>query len=260
MRVWTVANQKGGVGKTTVAVSLAGLLAQKGHPTLLVDLDPHGSMTTYFGYDPETIEPTLYDLFRGGRTPDPDELARPTAVDGLFVLPASTALATLDRQLGSRQGMGLVIRRALQAMEGRFAYTLLDCPPTLGVLMVNALAACHHLIVPVQTEFLALKGLDRMVHTLNMIQRSRKHALPYTVVPTLYDKRTKAANETLQELHGRYGARVWEGAIPIDNQFREASRQGLPLTVAQPWSRGSNACRRLLEHLQSVDGVTQGGR
>lgn len=254
MRIWTVANQKGGVGKTTTVVSLGGLLAHKGHPTLLLDLDPHGSMTSYFGYDPETVEPTLYDLFRGGQPPDPDELARPTSTEGLFVLPASTALATLDRQLGSRQGMGLVIRRAMQAMAGRFHYTILDCPPMLGVLMVNALAACHHLIIPVQTEFLALKGLDRMVHTLNMIEKSRHHGLSYTIVPTLYDKRTKAAGEALHELYARYGDQVWDGAIPIDNQFREASRAGQPLTAMHPWSRGSTAFRKLLEHLQEVDG------
>ncbi len=254
MRIWTVANQKGGVGKTTVAVSLGGLLAQRRRPTLLVDLDPHGSLTSYFGYDPETVEPTLYDLFRGGgRTPPASKMIQETSVEGLYLLPASTALATLDRQLGSRHGMGLVIRRGLNSVADRFDYTMLDCPPMLGVLMVNALAACHQLLVPVQTEFLALKGLDRMVHTLEMIQRSRSRDLPYTIVPTLYDKRTRAAIEALKDLRQRYGERVWSGAIPVDTQFREASRQGLPLTVAQPWSRGSMAFRKLLDYLQERD-------
>ncbi len=250
MRIWTVANQKGGVGKTTVVTSLAGLLAQRGASTLVVDLDPHGSLTSYFGYDPEEVEPNLYELFRHqGRSIDPDAMSVPTAVEGLHLLPASTSLATLDRQLGSRKGMGLVIRRGLSAMAHRFDYTLLDCPPMLGVLMVNALAACDRLIVPVQTEFLALKGLERMVHTLEMIERSRPRALPYTIVPTLYDRRTRAATRALEELQQRHGERVWPGAIPVDTQFREASREGLPLTVMQPWCRGSLAFRKLLEHL-----------
>lgn len=253
MRIWTVANQKGGVGKTTVVTSLAGLLAQRGHSVLMVDLDPHGSLTSYFGYDPETIEPNLYELFRGqGRGGDPQRMTVATAVQGLHLLPASTSLATLDRQLGSRKGMGLVIRRGLSAMADRFTYTLLDCPPMLGVLMVNALAACDHLVVPVQTEFLALKGLERMIHTLEMIDRSRARPLPYTIVPTLYDQRTRAATQALEELRQRHQGRIWPGAIPVDTQFREASREGLPLTVLQPWCRGSLAFRKLLEHLNEA--------
>ncbi len=250
MKVWAVANQKGGVGKTTTTTSLAGLLAQRGHSTLVVDLDPHGSLTSYFGFDPETIEPSAYDLFaRAAQGSSDTIMLRPTAVKNLSLLPASTALATLDRQLGARSGMGLVVRRALQALSGRFEYALIDCPPMLGVLMVNALAACDRLLVPVQTEYLALKGLERMVHTLEMIQRSRSQPLPYTIVPTLFDRRTRASVESLEELRQRYPAQIWSEAIPVDTQFRDASRQGLPLTVVHPWSRGSQAYRRLLDEV-----------
>ncbi|MBK1735690.1 cobalamin biosynthesis protein CobQ [Halorhodospira abdelmalekii] len=250
MRIWTVANQKGGVGKTTLVTALSGLLAQRGHSVLMADLDPHGSLTSYFGYDPDGVEPNLYDLFRHPERPPPREVVHPTAVDGLYLLPASTALATLDRQLGTRKGMGLVLRRGLQTLAAdRFEYTLLDCPPMLGVLMINALAACNRLVIPVQTEFLALKGLERMVHTLEMMQRSRTRPLPYTIVPTLYDRRTRAAQRALEELRQRYGRHIWGGAIPVDTQFREASRDGLPLTVQLPWSRGSIAVRKLLDVL-----------
>ncbi|BAU58827.1 chromosome (plasmid) partitioning protein ParA [Halorhodospira halochloris] len=253
MRIWTVANQKGGVGKTTVVTSLAGLLAQRGRSVLMVDLDPHGSLSSYFGFDPDSVEPNLYGLFQNpSRTADP-QIAHPTGVDGLYLMPASTALATLDRQFGNRKGMGLVIKRAVTSMADRFEHTILDCPPMLGVLMVNALAACHRLVIPVQTEFLALKGLERMVGTIDMINRSRSNQLPYTIVPTLYDRRTRAANRALEEVRQRYTDKVWGGAIPIDTQFREASRDGLPLTVSLPWSRGSIAIRKLLEHLLVQD-------
>lgn len=249
MRVWAVANQKGGVGKTTTAVNLAGLCANRGYRTLLIDMDPHGSLTSYFGFDPESISPSAYHLFGEQRREQAEAAVRETQVERLSILPASTALATLDRQLGHRPGLGLVIRHTLQDLADRFDYALLDCPPMLGVLMVNALAACDELLVPVQTEFLALKGLERMVNTLNMIQRSRQSPLAWRIVPTMFDRRTRASVDSLEELRASYGEQIWTAAIPIDTQFREASREGLPLTVSQPWSRGSQAYRRLLDDL-----------
>ncbi len=252
MRIWTVANQKGGVGKTTTAVSLGGLLALKRRRCVLVDLDPHGSLTAYFGYDPETVQPSIYDLFdTPGKAPPARALLHDTGVEGLKLIPASTALATLDRQLGSRQGMGLVVQRGLATLEDDFEFAFLDCAPMLGVLMVNALAACGHLLIPVQTEFLALKGLERMIRTLDMVQRSRSRPLPYTIVPTLYDRRTRASVESLKEIRRVYGDKAWEGAIPVDTQFRDASRAGRPLTVMQPWARGSIAYRKLLDTLDT---------
>jgi chromosome partitioning protein len=252
MTVWAIANQKGGVGKTTTAVTLGGWLARTGHDVLLVDLDPHGSMTSYFGLDPESLDRGVYTLFERSvaKEPlDPASAIHPTGFEHLSLLPASTALATLDRQLGSQGGMGLVVARALRETGQRFEHVLIDCPHMMGVLMVNALAACEHLIVPVQTEFLALKGLERMVHSLEMIQRSRKMNLPYTIVPTMFDRRTRAAIESLRQVRERYKEKVWESMIPVDTQFREASKAGVPLSLRAPGSRGARAYQKLLETL-----------
>lgn len=249
MKVWAVANQKGGVGKTTTAVSLGGLLASRGQRTLLIDLDPHGSLTSYFGFNADSVSPSVYDLFEQGGSARASAIVRDVAVDRMSLLPSSTALATLDRQLGARPGMGLVVRDTLRALSHRFDYALLDCPPMVGILMVNALAASDELLVPVQTEFLALKGLERMVRTLSMVQRSRREELNWRIVPTMFDRRTRASVDSLRELRSTYEARIWPDAIPVDTQFREASRKGLPLTVDQPWSRGSQAYRRLLDAL-----------
>jgi len=248
VRIFAVANQKGGVGKTTSTVNLAAPLATMGRPTLLLDLDPHGSLTSYFGYDPDSVAKSSYQLFQS-KNIDFNSLICPTNVSQLDILPANSALATLDRQLGIREGQGLVVVDALNALKNNYAYVFIDCPPVLGVLMVNALAACERLIVPVQAEFLALKGLERMLRTLTMIEQARGRELPFTIVPTMYDKRTKAARESLAILRESYPYNIWDSTIPIDTQFRESSRQGLPLTTTKPKSRGAVAYHQLLKSL-----------
>ncbi|PHS33527.1 MAG: cobalamin biosynthesis protein CobQ [Methylophaga sp.] len=254
MTIWAIANQKGGVGKTTTVVSIAGLLAQQGKPTLILDMDPHGSLTTYFGHDPDTIENSIYSLFqKGGSSPNATlfNSLQKTTIDNLYLLPASTAMATLDRQLGTQGGKGLVIKSNLALLADRFPNILIDCPPMLGVLMINALAACDQLLIPVQTEFLALKGLERMLHTLDMINHARKQGLPYLIVPTMFDRRTRASTQSLRMLREQHNDGVWDGVIPIDTQFRDASKAGIPLPLMNEKSRGSLAYKQLLEHLTS---------
>ncbi len=252
MKVWAVANQKGGVGKTTSSLALAGLLADAGQRVLIVDLDPHGSMTSYFGYDPDNLERSSFDLFlHGGQVPEglPRQLLLGTSHKRVMLLPASTALATLERQSPAKSGLGLVISRSLAQLWNDFDHVLIDSPPLLGVLMVNALAACQQLIVPVQTEFLAVKGLERMVNTLIMINRSRRQALPYLIVPTLFDRRSHASLSTLKLLRGRYGEQMWPAYIPVDTRLHEASRAGQVPSRFDPGSRGVIAYRTLLKTL-----------
>ncbi len=255
MQVWAIANQKGGVGKTTTAVTLAGALSKQGKSVLLVDLDPHGSMSSYFKLDPDSHEPSVYHLFQTPSVPL-HEVIVDTEVDGLKLIHSSTAIATLDRQLGTQEGKGLVIKKALATCDEQFDYCLIDCPPLLGILMVNALAAASKLLVPVQTEFLAIKGLERMLHTLNMILRARKQPLDYMIIPTMFDRRTRAAIESLRQLRERYSEQIWEGVIPVDTKFREASSRGVPLTHIAATSRGAKAYSVLLDKLTLPDGVT----
>ena len=248
MNVWAIANQKGGVGKTTTAITLAGVMHNRGHRVLLIDLDPHGSLTSYFRLDPDDVEPSVYDLFH--KTAEPQSVVRKTGFERISFLPASTALATLDRQLGTKDGMGLMIKKTLDQLKDDFEYVLIDCPPMLGLLMVNALAACDRLLIPVQTEFLALKGLERMVHTIGMIQKARKQNINYTIVPTFYDRRLRASKDSLETLRSTYKDTLWDGFIPIDTLFRDSSRQGIPLSIARPSCRGSRAYSHLLDFLE----------
>lgn len=253
MRVLTVANQKGGVGKTTSSVALAGLAAAQGQRVLLLDLDPHGSLSSYFRQDPDTLALSTFTLFQERSQlsfASVSRLIQTTSLPGLDLMPASTALATLERNtLGD--GMGLVLSKALARIADSYDWVIIDTPPILGVLMINALAACNYLIIPVQTEFLALKGLERMVGTLNMMNKSRRKAPEYTIVPVMYDRRTQASVGSLRTIRNTWMDRVWPGHIPVDTRFRDASRAGLPPHVFDPSSRGVEAYASLLRFLQA---------
>lgn len=252
MNIWTVANQKGGVGKTTTTVTLGGLLAARGYRTLLVDLDPHGSLTSYFGYNPDSIEESVYSLFNRQITKSPMPLAamlRKTGESRLDLLPACAALITLERRTSSMHGMGLVIKNALSDYRTHYHNVIIDCSPALGVLMINALAACDLLLVPVQTEYLAIKGLERMLNTLKMVNLSGSKLNDHIIIPTMYDKRTRASRDSLEYLHSHHGKHLWHGYIPIDTKFREASRLGHPLSSIAPGVKGVSAYESLLSTL-----------
>ena len=252
MHVWSVANQKGGVGKTTSVVSLGALLAERGHRVLVFDLDPQGSLTSYFGLNPDEQQHSGFDLFmHGGKIPD--DVAHNAIVDtsvaGMKMIPASTALATLERNVSQQDGMGLVVSKTLAKLWDDFDYALIDTPPLLGVLLINSLAACKKLLVPVQTEFLALKGLERMVHTIKMVMRSQQRALDYLVIPTMFDRRTHASTQSLKSLRETYEGHIWQTAIPIDTRLRDASREGIAISQLDPEARSARAYRLLLKNL-----------
>ena len=253
MVIWTIANQKGGVGKTTSTITLGGLLAEQGHRVLLVDTDPHASLSYYFGIESEDLELSVFDLFVQVSTKEQIEQSLcPTRYENIDILPATMALATLDRSLGSKGGMGLVLKKAMEQLKDEYDYVLMDCPPVLGVLMVNALAASDRILVPVQTEFLALKGLDRMMKTLDIMQGEQEKPFAYTIIPTMYDKRTRASLQAYRSLQEMYGDKVWSSVIPIDTNFRNASvEQKVPSDYAVS-TRGVYAYKKLLNYLVNL--------
>lgn len=248
MKIWTVANQKGGVGKTTTAVSLAGLLALRRESTLLVDMDPHGSMTCQFGINPDFSEKGVFELFMSGE--DTSQAVVKTRFEQLNLLPASSALATLDRSLSDQQGIGHILKKALQKLRSEYSHIIIDCPPQIGILMVNALAACDHLVIPVQTEFLAVQGLTRIQETVTMVNRIRHKDIEYTIVPTMFDKRTRAAKVSLEMLEKSHAEHLWQDLIPVDTQFRDASLEGMPLSHLSVKAKGVLAYGKLLDYLE----------
>lgn len=253
MRAWAIANQKGGVGKTTTSLCLARGLAAAGHRVLLLDLDPHASLTRAFEVPTDPPPSGTHDLFNGSGA-SLLELARYTDIPDLQLVAAQPALATLERRGATQPGLGLALGRALHAVREVYDYVLMDCPPTLGLLMVNALAAADRLIVPTQTDPLALHGLADMLRTAEMVERSRRRPLPRHVLPTLFDRRTRTGIASLYELQDRYGERVWPYAVPMDTRLRDAAS----LTRAEPPDgRGADAYRRALKWLLETEAGDQ---
>lgn len=249
MQVWAIANQKGGVGKTTTSLLLGRLLAARGQRVLLADLDPHASLTRAFGVPAEPPPPGTLDLFE---TPPKRiaDLARATPIAGLRLLPAQAGMATLERRSATAPGLGLALGQGLAAAAADYDYALLDCPPTLGLLMVNALAAADQLVIPTQTEPLGVHGMEGMLKTAAMIERSRKKPLPSRILPTLFDRRTRACTETLDLLREQHPERTWVQAVPLDTRLRDAAlltHAELAHEITQ--SRGYDAYQRALAWL-----------
>jgi chromosome partitioning protein len=247
-----VANKKGGVGKTTTSVALAVIAAEQGKRVLLIDLDPQGSLTCYFGGDPDHVPISVFTLFQDKSVVCLEsimQLLSPTGFDNVTLLPASTALATLERLAVGKGGLGLVISHTVEKIKDEFDLVIIDSPPVLGVLLINALAACDRLIVPVQTEHLALKGLERMLHTLRMLDQSQHRALRYVIVPTMFDRRTQASVLSLRKIRHQYGMDTWPSKIPIDTRLRDASLAGVPPNLFDPKSNGLVAYHSLYHWL-----------
>lgn len=252
MLVWAIASQKGGVGKTTTVASLSGWLQKEHLRVLVVDTDPHASLTSYLGYEDEKVDHSLFDIYAA------DKITRNlvlksithTKYQGLDLIASSMTLATIDRQLSGKAGVGRILSKSLKLIEDCYDIVLIDCPPVLGALMVNALVSSTLIIVPTQSEFLALKGLQGMVRTFSIMNSADTNtSIEYTIVPTMFDKRTRAANKSLEYMRENYKDKVWGGVIPIDTLFRESSAQRRPLPLMDEGCRGSLAYKTLLVDL-----------
>lgn len=248
MHIWAIANQKGGVGKTTTTLALGRGLAMLGHRVLVIDLDPHASLTRAFDVPLEPPPSGVLELFASPPA-DLSTLARASEVERLDYVCAQTALATLERRSANQPGLGLALQQALARHADQHDHILLDCPPTLGLLMINALAAADRVIVPTQAEPLALHGLASMVRTVDMVERSRRRPLPAWILPTLFDKRTRAGNDTLRQMRDSYGDRVWSDAIPVDTRICNVRALTLATMPNGYAGRGLAAYRRALEWL-----------
>lgn len=251
-RVLAVANQKGGVGKTTTSVNLGAALAELGLRVLVIDLDPQGNATTGLGVEARTFELSMYDVLM--RDASMEDCIEPTSIKNLFLAPATIDLAGAEIELVPAFSRELKLRRALDAVRDDFDFVLIDCPPSLGLLTVNALAAASEVLVPIQCEYYALEGLSQLQRNVHLVSTSLNPTLDIsTIVLTMYDARTKLADEVAVEVRQHFGSKVCRIVIPRTVRLSEAPSFGQPITVFDPASRGSVAYRELA---QEVSGGT----
>jgi chromosome partitioning protein len=242
-RVIAVANQKGGVAKTTTVASLGSALAERGGKVLLVDLDPQACLTFSLGLDPDSVELSVHDVLLGrvGAT-----MAIRATDDGVDLLPATIDLAGAEAQLLSRPGREYVLRTALEEVTSTYEVILLDCSPSLGVLTLNALTAADGLIIPLQCEMLSHRGVGQLLDTVSDVQRILNPRLEVLgVLPTMFDGRTNHARAVLADVTERYGLRVLEPPIPRSVRFAEAPAAGRSVLTTANRAKGSEAYREL---------------
>jgi chromosome partitioning protein len=236
--VYAIANQKGGVGKTTTAVNVAACIAEAGYPTLLVDVDPQGNATTGLGQ--ERIAPGLYDVLGGSVTAT--DAVRATTVPNLSLLASTPDLAGATMELPRLPGSEQRLREALAPLREEYAYVLLDCPPSLGPLTVNALVAADRVIIPVQTEYFALEGLAGLLDTLGLIQRELNPRLTVAgMLLTLHDARTKLAQDVEAEVRRHFPSLVFDTVIPRNVRLGEAPSFGKAVIHHDPLCAGAEA-------------------
>jgi chromosome partitioning protein len=253
-RVLAIANQKGGVGKTTTAVNLGAALAELGFRVLVIDLDPQGNATTGLGISHRNVEGSIYDVIMND-VPIED-CVEPTTVKNLFVVPATIDLAGAEIELVPAFSRELKLRRAIQVARDDYDFVMIDCPPSLGLLTVNGLAAADDVIVPIQCEYYALEGLGQLLRNLTLVKTNLNPPLDLRgIVLTMYDARTKLAEQVEQEVRAHFGEKVYRTVVPRTVRISEAPSFGQPVTVFDASSRGALAYRELAKEVS--DGATR---
>ena len=247
-RILAVANQKGGVGKTTTTVNLGAGLAEIGYRVLVIDLDPQGNATTGLGINGRNLEVSIYDVLLHD-TPMED-CVEPTSLKNLFVVPATIDLAGAEIELVPAFSRELRLRKALDEIIEDFDYVLIDCPPSLGLLTVNGLAAATEVLVPIQCEYYALEGLSQLLRNVDLVHQNLNPQLHLsTIVMTMFDARTKLADQVVGEVRSHFGAKVCRNIIPRTVRLSEAPSFGQPITMFDPTSRGAIAYRELAKEV-----------
>ena len=249
-RVYAVANQKGGVAKTTTAVSLAAALAERGQAVLVVDLDPQADLTFSLGYDPDTLDPTVHDVL-AGRVPLPKTILQHSEMD---IAPANIDLAGAEVVLLTRTGREYILRAELDQLRESYDAIFIDCPPSLGVLTLNALTAADRVVIPVQCETLSHRGVSQLLETIADVQRLTNRDLEVAgFVATMFDGRTRHSRDVLADVQFRYGLHLIGVPVRKSVRFAEAPHGGRSILTGARHPRGADAYRVIAAELAGLD-------
>ena len=246
-RVISIANQKGGVGKTTTSVNISTILAKKGKKVLLIDTDPQGNATSGIGEEKKT-DKSIYDVIIGETTIE--EASKDTQVKNLKICPSNINLAGAEVELVSMMSREFRLKEKIDEDRDKYDYIIIDCPPSLGLITLNAFTASDSVLIPVQCEYYALEGLEQLMNTINLVKKHLNKALELEgAVLTMYDARTNLGNQVVKEVKNYFEDKVYKTVIPRNVRLSEAPSYGMPISVYDPKSKGAKCYDRLVREI-----------
>ncbi|SHK53487.1 ParA family protein [Desulforamulus aeronauticus] len=251
-KIIAIANQKGGVAKTTTAVNVCASLALMGQPVLLVDIDPQGNASSGLGIDKNQLERCVYDVLIDEVSPT--DVIISTGIRNFDILPSTIQLAGAEVEMVSLIAREQILKRALSPLKEKYQYIIIDCPPSLGLLTVNALAAADSLLIPIQCEFYALEGVGQLMNTVQLVQRHLNPSLEIEgVLLTMFDARLNLSIQVVDEVKKVFGNKVFKNIVPRNVRLSEAPSHGIPVVIYDPKSRGSEAYQELAKEVMGID-------
>ena len=251
-KIIAIANQKGGVAKTTTAVNVGASLALMGQPVLLVDIDPQGNASSGLGIDKNQLERCVYDVLINEVSPN--DVIIPSGIRNLDVLPSTIQLAGAEVEMVSLIAREQILKGALSPLKGKYQYIIIDCPPSLGLLTLNALAAADSLLIPIQCEFYALEGVGQLMNTVQLVQKHLNQNLEVEgVLLTMFDARLNLSIQVVDEVKKVFGNKVFKNIIPRNVRLSEAPSHGIPVVIYDPKSKGSEAYQELAKEVMGID-------
>ena len=245
-KIISIANQKGGVGKTTTSINLSTLLAKRGKKVLMIDADPQGNASSGVGIDRDEIELSVYDMLINDSSVD--DIVKKTNIKNLYICPSNINLAGAEVELVSMMSREHRLKEKLDVVKGEYDYIIIDCPPSLGLITLNAFTASDSVLIPVQCEYYALEGLGQLLNTVNLVKKHLNKDFEIEgALLTMYDMRTNLSNQVVKEVNNYFGDRVYKTVIPRNVKLSEAPSYGMPITIYDPRSKGSRSYEKFVK-------------